>query len=72
MLKASEARCLYLETTKQLVNYGIEIVSDGFEEKSMLQRAVVNIKWRDKILGLVLLLESDGIENYLTGEKNKR
>lgn len=65
----AEARCLYFEARKQLINYGIEIVSDGFEEKSMLRRAAINTKWRDKILSLVLLLESDGIENYLTGEK---
>lgn len=65
----AEARCLYLETKEQLVNYGIEIASDGFEEKSMLQRAAMDTKWRDKILDLILRLESDGIKNYLIGEK---
>ena len=60
---------LYRETMKQLVDYGIDIIPDCFGEKETLRKAVQNIKWRDKVLDLVLRLESDGIENYLTRER---
>lgn len=60
----AQSRELLFEATKQLVTYGIEIIPDEFEEKETLRQAVRNIKWRDKILDLVLSLESEGIENY--------
>ena len=41
----------------------------GRGEEGALRKAVRNIKWRDKVLDLVLKLESDGIENYLTRER---
>lgn len=65
----AQARELLLEATKQLVDYGIDIIPEGFGEKETLRNAVRNIKWRDKVLDLVLKLESDGIENYLTRER---
>ena len=65
----AQSRELLLEATKQLVDYGIEIIPNEFGEKETLRKAVRNIKWRDKVLDLVLKLESDGIENYLTRER---
>ena len=65
----AESGDLYRETMKQLVAYGIDIIPDCFGEKETLRKAVQNIKWRDKVLDLVLQLESDGIENYLTRER---
>lgn len=65
----AQARELLLEATKQLVDYGIDIIPEGLGEKETLRKAVRNIKWRDKVLDLVLKLESDGIENYLTRER---
>ena len=65
----AESGDLYRETTKQLVEYGIDIIPDAFGEKETLRKAVQNIKWRDKVLDLVLKLECDPIENYLTGGK---
>ena len=64
MLFRSQSRELLLETTKQLVEYGIEIIPDEFEEKETLRKASQYIKWRDKILDLVLSLESDEVESY--------
>ncbi len=55
---------LLLEATKQLVEYGIEIIPDEFGEKETLRKAIQHIKWRDKVLDLVLSLESDEVENY--------
>lgn len=60
----AQSRELLLEATKQLVEYGIEIIPDELEEKKTLRKAVRNIKWRDKVLDLVLSLESDEVENY--------
>lgn len=60
----AQSRELLLEATKQLVEYGIEIIPDEFEEKETLRKAVRNIKWRDKVLDLVLGLESDEVESY--------
>ena len=37
---------------------------DEFGEKETLRKAVRNIKWRDKVLDLVLRLESDEVESY--------
>lgn len=65
----AQARELLLEATKQLVDYGIDIIPEGLGKKETLRNAVRNIKWRDKVLDLVLKLESDGIENYLTRER---
>lgn len=60
----AQSRELLLEATKQLVEYGIEIIPDEFEEKETLRKAVRYIKWRDKVLDLVLGLESDEVESY--------
>lgn len=65
----AQSRELLLEATKQLVDYGIDIIPEGLGEKGTLRKAVRNIKWKDKVLDLVLKLESDGIENYLTRER---
>ena len=54
----NEARELFNEATKQLVEYGIEIMPN-IPEKEVLRKAVWNIKWRDKVLDLVLSLESE-------------
>lgn len=60
----AQARELLLEATKQLVDYGIDIIPEGLGEKETLRKAVRNIKWRDKVLDLVLRLESDEVESY--------
>lgn len=60
----AQSRELLLEATKQLVEYGIDIIPDEFGEKETLRKAVQNIKWRDKVLDLVLRLESGEVENY--------
>ena len=52
------------EGVKQLVEYGIDIIPDEFGEKETLRKAVQMIKYRDKVLDLVLRLESGEIENY--------
>lgn len=49
---------------KQLVEYGIDIIPDEFGEKEILRKAVRDIKWKDKVLDLVLRLESGEVENY--------
>lgn len=53
----AESKDLYYEAMKQLVDYGIDIIPDGMGEKETLKKAVQNIKWRDKVLNLVLKLE---------------
>ena len=60
----AEARDLMWEAEKQLVQYGIDIIPDEFGEKETLREAVQIIKWRDKVLDLVLRLESGEVENY--------
>lgn len=60
----ANARDLMYEAEKQLVEYGIDIIPDEFEEKETLRKAVQMIKYRDKVLDLVLRLESGEIENY--------
>lgn len=60
----AEAKDLLHEAEKQLVEYAIDIIPDELVEKKTLLRAVRMIKWRDKVLDLVLNLESEGIENY--------
>lgn len=60
----AQSRKLLLEATKQLVEYGIEIIPDELGVKETLRKAVQYIKWRDKVLDLVLRLESEEIENY--------
>ena len=52
------------EAEKQLVEYGIDIIHDEFGEKETLRKAVQMIKYRDKVLDLVLRLESEEVENY--------
>ena len=60
----AEAKDLMWEAEKQLVEYGIDIIPDEFGEKETLRKAVRNIKWKDKVLDLVLRLESGEVENY--------
>lgn len=60
----AEAKDLMHQAEKQLVEYGIDIIPDEFGEKETLRKAVRNIKWRDKVLDLVLRLESDEVESY--------
>lgn len=62
------AKDLLLEATNQLVEYGIDIIPDEFSEKETLRKAVQMIKYRDKVLDLVLSLESSEIENYAKSE----
>ena len=60
----AQPRELLLEATRQLVEYGIDIIPDEFGEKETLRKAVQMIKYRDKVLDIVLKLESGAIENY--------
>ena len=60
----AQSKELLLEATKQLVEYGIDIIPDEFGEKETLRKAVQMIKYRDKVLDLVLKLESGEVENY--------
>lgn len=60
----AEAKDLMHQAEKQLVEYGIDIIPDEFGEKETLRKAVGNIKWRDKVLDLVLRLESDEVKSY--------
>ena len=60
----AQSRELLLEATKQLVEYGSDIIPDEFGEKETLRKAVQMIKYRDKVLDLVLRLESGEVENY--------
>ena len=60
----AQSKELYHEATKQLVEYGIDIMPD-IPEKDTLRKAIQNIKWRDKVLDLVLNLESDEVESYV-------
>ena len=53
----AESKDLYYEAMKQLVDYGIDIIPDGMGEKETLRKAVQMIKYRDKVLDLVLMLE---------------
>lgn len=53
----AESKDLYYEAMKQLVDYGIDIIPDEMSEKETLRKAVQMIKYRDKVLDLVLMLE---------------
>ncbi len=55
----AEEKDLYYKSMKQLVDYGIDIIPDemGEKETETLKKAVQMIKYRDKILDLVLRLE---------------
>lgn len=53
----AESKDLYYEAMKQLVDYGVDIIPDGMGEKETLRKAVQMIKYRDKVLDLVLRLE---------------
>ena len=56
----AKGRCdkIGYEAEKQLIEYGIDIIPDEFGEKETLRKAVQMIKYRDKVLDLVLRLES--------------
>lgn len=60
----ANAKDLMYEAEKQLVEYGIDIIPDEFGGKETLRKAVQMIKYRDKVLDLVLRLESAEVENY--------
>lgn len=53
----AESKDLYYEAMKQLVDYGIDIIPDEMGEKETLRKAVQMIKYRNKVLDLVLMLE---------------
>ena len=53
----AEAENLFWEAEKQLVLYGINIIPDGMAEKETLREAVKNIKYKEKVLDLILKLE---------------
>lgn len=53
----AEAHDLYWEAEKQLVLYGIDIIPDEMTEKKILREAVKNIKYKEKVLDLILKLE---------------
>lgn len=53
----AEAKDLYWEAEKQLVLYGIEIIPDGMKEKETFREAIKNIKYKGKVLDLILRLE---------------
>lgn len=57
----AEEKDLLYEAEKQLVEYGVDIIPDGFDEKETLRKAVRNIKYRDKVLNLVLKLDCGNI-----------
>ena len=63
-LPEANAKSLMQKTEKMLIDYAIEIIPDEFGEKATLKKAVQNIKWRDKVLDLVMRLDSDEIKNY--------
>ena len=60
----ANAKDLMWEAEKQLVEYAIDIIPDEFAEKETLRKGVRNIKWKNKVLDLVLSLKSGEIENY--------
>ena len=60
----AESKGLYYEAEKQLVEYAIDIIPDEFGEKKTLKNAVQMLKWKNKVLDLVLGLESEEIERY--------
>lgn len=53
----AEAYDLYLEAEEQLVLYGIDILPDGMAEKETLKHAIENIKYKEKVLNLILRLD---------------
>ncbi len=53
----AEAHDLYWEAEKQLVLYAIDIIPDGMNEKEALREAIKNIKYKEKVLDLILRLE---------------
>lgn len=57
----AEEQDLFYAAQKQLVEYGIDIIPDEFGEKETLRKAVRNIKYRDKVLDLVLRLDCGDI-----------
>lgn len=59
----ADSRSLMLQAEKQLVEYGIAIIPDEYAaEKEILLK---NVKYRDKILSIVLCLESEDIQSYI-------
>ena len=53
----AEVHDLYWEAEKQLVLYAIDIIPDGMKEKEKLREAIKNIKYKEKVLDLILKLE---------------
>lgn len=58
----AEEKDLFYEAEKQLIEYGIDIIPDEFGEKETLRKAVQMIKYRDKVLDLVLRLDCGNID----------
>lgn len=53
----AEAHDLYWEAEKQLVLYGINLIPSGMKEKETLREAIKNVKYKEKVLDLILRLE---------------
>lgn len=60
----AEEHDLFWEAEKQLIDYAIEIMPDELIDKEAMRKMVQMIKYRDKVLDLVLRLESTEVENY--------
>ena len=52
----AESQSLYWEAEKQLVLYGIDIIPCEMKEKEILRNAIKNVKYKEKVLDLVLKL----------------
>ena len=65
----AEEKDLYYAAKRQLIDYAIDIIPDELGEKETLKKMSRMLKYEEKILDLVLRLESDGIENYATRER---
>lgn len=53
----ARAKEAYYEAEKQLINFAIDIIPAEMSEKESLRKAVKMLKYRDKVLDLVLRLE---------------
>ena len=65
----ANAKDLYYAAKRKLIDYAIDIIPDELREKEVLKKMSRMIKYEKKILNIILRLESDGIENYMTRER---
>lgn len=61
----ANAKDVLHETENMLIDYGISLIPDEFKEKNTLYKAKRNIIYREKMLNIVLMLDSDPIKSYL-------